>query len=88
MFWFIQYCPWFIRKHKDTVRLFIGRLAYYKDRCEVWDHWPVDNRLLSRADFYGHSDEQSEDVKLKITADLRKHIKWHTSFLEVFDMDR
>lgn len=62
MFWFMQFYPWILHRHKDTFRLFISHLANYKGRCEVWVHWPVDKRLLPRADFYGHSDEQSENV--------------------------
>jgi hypothetical protein len=87
MFWFTQYYPWVLRKHKDTFRLFTGHLANYKDCCEVRVHWKVVAGIPPRPAIYSHSDEQSETSNLKITADLRKHIKCHASFLEDFDIN-
>jgi hypothetical protein len=55
----MQFYPWFLRKHKDAVRLFIGHLANYKDICGVWVHWQSVAGVVPRDDFYGHSDEQS-----------------------------
>lgn len=85
-FYFVQCYPWFMRNLDRGVRLFVGHIPIYRTDYELWVGWEQSDvpNAPPKLIFHGHADKDHDDIKIAITPDVRKHIKWWFSLEQIF----